>query len=284
MNRQSIGDLTLNVVQRGPAAGPRILLLHGFPESHAAWAEVADRLAARGRRVITPDLRGYGASDAPQGIAAYALDRLAQDIVALADANGVARFDLVGHDWGGIVAWAVAGRAPDRVRRLVAMAAPHPDVMGPAMRRHPRQIVRSLYIGFFQLPWLPEALLRARDYRLLRRSLAKTSRPGTFDAVKLATYVQSWRGRLTTMLNYYRALRVRRAPIGRIAMPSLILWGAGDRFLSVELARASAAMCDDARLMVRDDATHWLHHEEPAWVAETIAGFCEDGARPTAAA
>jgi pimeloyl-ACP methyl ester carboxylesterase len=284
MNRQSIGDIVLNVAKSGPAQGSPILLLHGFPESHAAWAEVASRLATRGFRVIVPDLRGYGDSDAPQGIAAYALDRLAQDVVALADADGAARFDLVGHDWGGIVAWAVAGRAPDRVRRLVAMAAPHPDVMGPALRRHPRQILRSLYIGVFQLPWLPEAMLRARDYRLLRRSLVRTSRPGTFDAAALANYVQGWRGRLATMLNYYRALRVRRAPIGRIAMPTLILWGAGDRFLGVELATASAAMCDDARVRVHNDATHWLHHEEPAWVAEAIAGFCEDGDGPKAAA
>ena len=277
VRRVDIGGIVLGVAEAGPADGPPIILLHGFPESHAAWDGVAGTLAAQGFRVLRPDLRGYGISDAPAGIAAYALDRLAADIIALGATFGLKRFDLVGHDWGGVVAWAVTGRYPARVRRMVTIAAPHPDTIWPVMRRHPRQIWRSAYMAFFQLPWLPEAMLRAGNFRLLKGSLVRTSRAGTFGHEALEAYTRGWRRRLTTMLNYYRALRVRREGIGPIGVPALILWGAADRYLGVELAHAAAGMCEDAHVAVRDDATHWLHREEPDWVSAQIAAFC--GAR-----
>jgi pimeloyl-ACP methyl ester carboxylesterase len=274
--RIDVGDgLRLHVVGDGPKDGPPVILLHGFPESWWAWRKQIAPLAERGFLVIAPDLRGYGDSAAPEDVASYGLDRLAGDIIGIADALGVDRFDLVGHDWGGIVAWAVAGHYPNRVRRLVAIAAPHPDTMRGQLLRHPRQWLRSSYIAFFQLRGLPERMLRARDFRRLRDSLVKSSRPGTFSTAELDRYTAAWRrpGRLTAMLNYYRALRRKRAPVGQIAAPTLILWGEGDRFLGTHLAEASGEMCTDAAVLYRPDATHWLHLEEPEWLTDQIASF-----------
>jgi pimeloyl-ACP methyl ester carboxylesterase len=161
------------------------------------------------------------------------------------------------------------------VRRLIAIAAPHPDVMRGQVLRYPLQWLRSAYIGFFQLPRLPEKMLRARDFRRLRQSLVRTSRPDTFSAAELDRYTAAWRrtGRLTAMLNYYRALRKRRGRVGPVRVPTLILWGDEDRFLGTHLAEASGGMCDEATVLYRPDATHWLHLEEPEWLTGQIAGF-----------
>ncbi len=273
----SVGALNLHIEEVGPTDGPLVILLHGFPETSRAWRKVMQPLADKGLRVVAPDLRGYGKSDVPVGRDAYALDTLAADVVGLADALGAPTFALVGHDWGGIVAWAVAARYPERLSQLIILNAPHTDTVKAEMRAHPAQILRSLYVGFFQIPRLPEALLGAFRYRALRRSLTRTSRPLAFDAGDLDAYVESWSrpGGLTAMLNYYRALRVPRAPLGRIRVPTLILWGMKDGFLGAHLADAAAAMCDDARISRFNEATHWIQHEEPRQVATKIAAFIQ---------
>ena len=139
--------------------GPLVLMLHGFPEFWYGWRHQIGPLAEAGLRVIVPDQRGYGRSDRPQGISAYHLDRLAGDVLALADAYGFATFRLVGHDWGGLVAWWVASHHPERIERLAILNAPHPGIVGAYMRHHPGQWMRSVYVGLFQLPNLPERLL-----------------------------------------------------------------------------------------------------------------------------
>lgn len=146
----SIGALNLHIEEAGPTDGPLVILLHGFPETSRAWRKVMQPLADKGLRVVAPDLRGYGKSDVPAGRDAYALDTLAADIVGLADALGAPTFALVGHDWGGIVAWAVAARHPERLSRLIILNAPHADTVKAEMRAHPAQILRSLYVGFFR--------------------------------------------------------------------------------------------------------------------------------------
>jgi pimeloyl-ACP methyl ester carboxylesterase len=268
-----VGDLNLNLYEDGPRDGPLTILLHGFPESGRAWRKVMRQLGERGHRVVAPDMRGYGGSDAPAGIAAYALDRLVGDVVGLADALGAETFTLVGHDWGGIVAWAVAARHPGRLRRLVVLNAPHLDSLPRELRRHPRQVLRSLYVGFFQLPRIPEALLGQFRFRALRRALSRTARPGTFVAADLDAYVAEWArpGRLTAMINYYRALRIPHAPLGRITVPTLILWGMKDQFLGAHLAQAAAAMCDHVRIVPFANCTHWVQHEEPRRIVAEIA-------------
>jgi len=166
------------VAEAGPESGPPTILLHGFPEFWFGWRHQIGPLAEAGLRVIVPDQRGYGLSDRPQGVSAYHLDRLAGDVLALADACGFATFRLVGHDWGGLVAWWLASRHPERIERLAILNAPHPGIVGAYMRHHPGQWLRSVYVGLFQLPGLPERLLTADRCRALRHALTSTSRPG----------------------------------------------------------------------------------------------------------
>lgn len=275
-----IGDIRLHVVEAGPADGPAVILLHGFPEFWWAWRHQIDPLAESGLRVIVPDMRGYGRSDAPAGLAAYRVDRLVDDLAGLADALKIASFHLVGHDWGGLVGWHAAQLLRLRIERLVIMDAPHPSAWRRFMLRHPAQLGRSLYMVAFQLPRLPEALLRARNFALLRATMEASARPGLFTPELLDRYADMWRrpGALTAMLNYYRALRLLGArQAERIGLPTLILWGTCDTFLDNRLAEDSAAMCDDAHVVLVQGATHWLHHEEPARITSELVDFLQMG-------
>lgn len=268
--------VALHVVEVGPEDGPLVILLHGFPEFWYGWRRQIGPLATAGFRVASPDQRGYNLSAKPAGVRAYDLDILAADIVGLADALGRDRVSLVGHDWGGIVAWWAASRHPDRVERLGVLNAPHPAVARPYLLRHPGQLLRSWYVGFFQIPGVPEALLRADDHAALRRSLQGTSRPGTFTAAELDAYAEAWSepGALTGMVNWYRALPRFRAEGGaRVAAPTLLLWGVRDRFLEIGLAEESLALCDRGRLVRFENATHWVHLEEPDAINEALIAF-----------
>ena len=272
-----VGDIRLHVVEKGPLDGRPIMLLHGFPEFGWGWRKQIDALAERGFRVVVPDLRGYGESDAPRSVEAYRRSSLVADIVGLADALGFERFDLVGHDWGGLVAWPLVGRHAHRVRRLVILSAPHSDTMTDELFRHPMQLVRSSYVAFFQLPWIAEAALRFDRFAALRYAMTGSARAGTFAPSDLDRYVEAWtgEGRLTAMLNYYRALRLPEPKVGRITIPTLILWGALDSALATHLAYAAKKMCGDAELKIRADVSHWLHLEEPEWVSNEIGAFLE---------
>jgi len=197
--------------------------------------------------------------------------------VALADSEGLATFSLVGHDWGGLVAWWVAARFPERVARLVILNAPHPGVFHSYLLRSPTQLARSWYVGFFQLPWLPEAVLAARNYALLFWSVKKSSRPGVFDASDRRYLVAGWSepGALTAMVNYYRAIARRSSQSLklRITVPTLILFGKHDPTEEPGLAEASRALCTDARLHWFEEARHWIQREESDRVTEEIARF-----------
>src|SRR4051812_16948218 len=161
---RAVNGLSLHLVEAGPADGPLLILLHGFPEFWWAWRHQITPLAEQGYRVVAPDMRGYNQSDAPQDVASYRLDVLVADVLALADGFGAGRFRLVGHDWGGIVAWAVGASHPERLERLVVMGAPHPDLWARQALKHPTQALRSTYVALFQLPWLPEATLGALGF------------------------------------------------------------------------------------------------------------------------
>jgi pimeloyl-ACP methyl ester carboxylesterase len=266
--------ITLHVVEAGPRDGRPIFLLHGFPEFWWGWRHQVEPIARAGYRVIVPDQRGYNLSEKPEGVDAYSLDRLAGDITRLADNRQLSTFAVAGHDWGGMVAWWLAGTRPDRVSRLIAINAPHPAIVRAYALRHPGQLLRSAYAAFFQLPWLPEAVLRAADFRLMKRSMRNSSRPGTFSEADLDRYREAWSepGALTAMLNWYRALR--RSPVAaqRVTVPALVIWGIRDRFLQRGLADASLALCDRGRI-VQVDASHWVQHEEPARVNAAILEF-----------
>lgn len=274
----------LHTVEAGPEGGPPVLLLHGFPDLWWGWRHQVAPLARAGFRVVAPDLRGYGTSDRPRGAAAYDLDLLADDVVALADSLGADRVSLVGHDWGGIVAWWVAAREPGRVARLAVLNAPHPSAFGPYVRRHPAQALRSWYAGFFQVPRLPEALLSARGFAALGAAMTRSAMPGTFGPRDLAIYRRAWArpGAVGAMLDWYRALARRNPAAGRearIAAPTLLAWGVRDVALQRGLAGASLALCDApaAPPLWLPHATHWAHMERPEAVNAALVAHLRPG-------
>ena len=268
----------LNVAVAGPEHGELVVLLHGFPEFSFGWRRQIGPLADAGFRVLAPDQRGYNLSDKPRRLAAYCLDELVADVAGLIEAEGRRQALVVAHDWGGGVAWWLALTRPELVRGLVAINVPHPIVLRRALRTNPVQRRRSRYMLFFQLPWLPEWRLARADFAFMTAALAKTSRPGTFSAGDLARYREAWArpGALTGMLNWYRAaLRrpPRRPPTVRVAAPTLLVWGARDRFLGQELVAPSLELCDRGRAEILPDATHWVQHEEPERVNYLLLEF-----------
>jgi len=270
-------EIELHAVAAGPKDGPVVILLHGFPEFWYGWRKQIDPLAAAGFRVIVPDQRGYNLSSKPSGVAAYALSELVSDVIAIADQLGQQKILLVGHDWGAAVAWSAALLHPQRVAKLVVLNVPHPSVMRKFMKTRLRQVLRSWYIFFFQLPWLPEALFSAFHFRVGSRSLLRSSRPGTFSTEDLAQYREAWSqpGALAGMIHWYRALfrYPTKFPDRTVRIPTRILWGERDAFLLSEMAHESLRYCADAELYTFANASHWLQHEESARVSQHLIDF-----------
>jgi pimeloyl-ACP methyl ester carboxylesterase len=273
----SNGRVQLHAVTAGPKDGPVVVLLHGFPEFWYGWRRQIEPLAAAGFRVIVPDQRGYNLSSKPYGIAAYALTELVSDVIATADQLGQEKIFLAGHDWGAAVAWSTALLHPQRVAKLAVLNVPHPSAMRKFLSTRPRQLLRSWYIFFFQLPWLPEAFFSAFHFRAGSRSLLRSSRPGTFSAEDLVQYLAAWGqpGALTAMINWYRALFRTHAKFKTktVRVPTRILWGERDAFLLTEMAHESLRYCANAELFTFANATHWLQHEEPSRVSELLIDF-----------
>jgi epoxide hydrolase 4 len=261
----------LHVVEAGPADGPPVLLLHGFPEFWYGWRRQIPALAAAGHRVWAIDQRGYNTSDKPAGVRPYAIDALAEDILGVIVATGHERVSVIGHDWGGVIAWTLAERAPHRLRRVAILNVPHPAVMQRRMRTDPRQLLRSWYVFAFQLPWLPEFGGRAGNWRSVVNAIRGSSRPGAFTDRDFDLYRQAWSqpGAYTAMINWYRAVLRHPPRFDKHAMietPTLLIWGARDKFIGRAAAPDSIARCRDGRLEFLEDATHWVQHEEPTAV------------------
>jgi pimeloyl-ACP methyl ester carboxylesterase len=267
----------LHAVAPGSGDGRLVILLHGFPEFWYGFRRQIAPLASAGFRVIVPDQRGYAGSSKPHGIDAYGFDTLAADVAAIADSCSAEKFDLVGHDFGGVVAWWVALKFPNRVRRLVVINAPHPVAGRRYAKQHWRQLLRSWYIFFFQIPGLPDWFLARRGFALLRLALTGSARRGLFTEDDLRNYREAWAapGALTAMLNWYRALRRFRARGTdlKVRQPTLLLWGDHDLYLDAGLAEASLAYCAAGRLRRFPDASHWLQHEEADVVSQEIREF-----------
>ena len=265
----------MHAVLAGPEDGPLVLLLHGFPELWYGWRKQIGPLAAAGFRVVAPDQRGYGGSDKPRGVRAYNLDRLALDAVGILDALGRDKAHVAAHDWGGVVGWWLGIKHPERIERLALLNIPHPKVMARTLWRSAKQRRRSRYMFFFQLPWLPERTLRKNDCSYLEKALRYTSRPGTYTDEDLAVYREAWSqpGAITAMLNWYRAAfraRPRWPESLRVTVPALLLWGTKDRFLGREMAQPSLDLCDQGRLVLFDETTHWITLEEAERVNELL--------------
>jgi pimeloyl-ACP methyl ester carboxylesterase len=258
--RVTTNGITLSVLESGPEDGPLVVLLHGFPEFSFGWRHQIPPLASAGFRVVVPDQRGYATSDKPLGVRAYHLDELAKDITGLIDHYGREKAFVVGHDWGAVVAWWIGMNHPERVLKLVCMNVPHPTVMKRTLSSSFGQLKKSWYVFFFQLPVLPERAIAKGGAGILQR----TSSRGSFVDDELPVYRHAWRiaGAATGMLNWYRAMRYLPKPkTERVVVPTMLIWGKKDHALSHEMAPLSIAHCDDARLEMIDDATHWVQHD-----------------------
>ena len=270
--------IRLHTVLAGPQSGPPVLLLHGFPENWRCWIRQLPALVQAGCRVIIPDQRGYNLSDKPKGIQAYCVDTLVEDIQGLIKALEYEKVNLVGHDWGALIGWMLAGKYPERLHRLGILNVPHPAVMKRFLQRDFEQMRRSLYALFFQLPWLPEFIMRSGDWRVASSGLRRSSRPQAFTDEDIEKYKEAWSqpGAMTAMLNWYRAAARYQPEINhdmRIHVPTLILWGVNDIALSRRMARPSLDYCDDGRLIFFPEATHWVQREEADEVNQHLLDF-----------
>ncbi len=271
-----IGDIRLHYVEAGE--GPLVVLLHGFPEFWYGWRRQIEPLAAAGFRVVAPDLRGYNLSARPDSVEAYDTGALVADIRGLIHERGAESAMLVGHDWGGTVAWDTAMQRPELVSRLAILNAAHPRKLSQGLH-HPAQLRRSWYFFFFDLPDLPETVVRANDWHFFRHFL-RDAQPA-FTPEETDRYVEAWSqpGAATGMINYYRS-SVRQsqkkaaAAIRPIPAPTLVIWGERDRYLSPELAEPDH---DDVPNLDRverlPDASHWVHHDEAERVTQLLTDF-----------
>jgi pimeloyl-ACP methyl ester carboxylesterase len=273
MNHESlmleVNGIRLHAVQAG--SGPAVLLLHGFPDTHLVWRKQIDVLAAAGYRVIAPDLRGYGQTEAPHGVAAYTLDKLRVDVLGLLDALHIDRIDLIGHDWGGIIAWQIAALSPNRVRRLVVLSTGHPSAIA---RAGVLQRLRMTYVLGFILPGVAEHTLRAADFFIVRQF---TGEPGQADLWKRDL---SAPGRLTAALNYYRANLTLALPRSypRIRVPVMGVWSDRDPALGEKQMRDSAHYVEgEFRFEHIRDADHWLQLTAHEQVNRLLLDFLGQG-------
>jgi pimeloyl-ACP methyl ester carboxylesterase len=273
--------IRLHVVQAGPKSGIPVLLLHGFPEFWYGWRKQIPALAGMGCRVIVPDQRGYNLSDKPKGIKAYCTDALMQDVIGLIDALEYEKVNLVGHDWGAVIGWMLAIKHPERLHRLGIINVPHPAVMKRFLQRDFEQMRRSLYALYFQLPWLPETIMRIGNYRVMALGMRRSGKHNAFTHEDIEKYKEAWSqpGAVTAMLNWYRAA-VRYPPQiadgMRVHIPTLILWGVKDFALSRRMARPSLDDCDEGNLIFFPDASHWVQHEEADEVNHSLIDFMLD--------
>jgi epoxide hydrolase 4 len=276
-----INGIAINVVLAGPSNGKPLIFLHGFPEFWFGWRHQIDHFVSSGYRIVIPDQRGYNLSAKPAGRASYSIELLAQDIVGLLDYAAGSKTLVVGHDWGGVVAWYLAARYPERVSRAAILSVPHPRAFIKNLVTNAAQLRRSWYVFLFQFPWLAEWLLRRRNWRSLIEALLDTSPSGVFSDSDLEQYKKSWakHGALTAMLNWYRAALfhpskwVFAAESSRVKVPLLLIWGKKDQFAVETTARESLRYCDDGHLEVIESASHWVQHEQPEKVNNLLSQF-----------
>jgi len=287
--------------------GPLVVLLHGFPECWYSWRHQIPALAAR-FRVVAPDMRGYNLSDKPAGVAAYAIPELVADVLGLIHAFGEREAVIVGHDWGGGVAWSFAMEHPEATRRLVIMNCPHPAIFAEHLRADPAQLARSWYMFFFQLPWLPETLLGLNDAWAIANAVRQSAvcrEAITEDDLAVLRAAASQPGALTGAINYYRAafrgpdvtaswpawLRrfvygdqpptapARRRPEDwpKVTAPMLFVWGEQDVALSKALTLGlETVVTGPITRRFIPDSGHWVQQEQAALVNEALLAFLDD--------
>lgn len=283
--------VTLNVQTGGVRGGEAILFLHGFPESHRTWRAVAPALTAD-HFIVAPDQRGFGASGKPEGVEAYATDRILEDLIALADALELERFTLIGHDWGGAVAWLAALRHPDRLKRLVIVNSPHPLVFQKSLIEDEAQRAASQYMNAFRNAAMEQGIAAMGLETFFDKSFGGHTDLGAIPAGERAHYLADWSrpGALTAMLNWYRASNILvplpgedaampgwvSASFPRVVMPTLVIWGLKDKALLPVQLDGLDALVDDLRIAATPDAGHFIPWEHPDFVISAIRDFIAD--------
>jgi len=280
--------VTLNVQLGDARGGEPTVFLHGFPESHRTWRSVAPALAAD-RFVVAPDQRGFGASDKPAGVDAYETDRILEDLIALADTLKLERFTLIGHDWGGAVAWLAALRHPDRLKRLVIVNSPHPLVFQKSLIEDEAQRAASQYMNAFRNPAMEQGIAAMGLETFFDKSFGGHTDLAAIPADERAHYLADWGrpGALTAMLNWYRASNIVvplpgedstmpgwvSAPFPRVTMPTLVIWGLKDKALLPVQLDGLDALVDDLRIATTPEAGHFIPWEHPDFVTSAIRDF-----------
>ena len=273
--------IRLRVVQAGPKSGIPVILLHGFPEFWYGWRKQIPALVNAGCRVIVPDQRGYNLSDKPKDKKDYDVFTLVDDVLGLIKALDYEKVNLVGHDWGAVVAWTLAVTHPEKLHKLTVMNVPHPAVMQKFLRRDFEQMRRSWYVGFFQLPWLPEKIFTANNFRRLARAVQGSAKKNSYTDADMEKYKEAWSqpDALTSMLNWYRAI-VQHPPQlpedVRVKVRTLMMWGMKDFALSHRMARPSMDYCDEGNLILFPEATHWVHLDAADEVNRYLIDFLLD--------
>jgi epoxide hydrolase 4 len=268
-------EVRLHVEESGH--GKPVVLLHGFPEFSHCWRHQLPALAAAGFRAIAPDLRGYNLSDRPRGVKHYRTNLLVEDIAALIRQLANGKAFVVGHDWGGVLAWRLAAMHPDK---LVVLNAPHPAAYCRTLKHNPVQWLRSWYVLFFQLPWLPERLHRSRDFASLERTWKKDPvTAGAYSEKDIAKNKEALRqpGALTAAINYYRAAMWRPGDLyGKpqsVPAPTLLIWGEQDRYLGWDLTMGLKPWVPDLRVERIAEASHWVQNDVPDAVNRLLLSF-----------
>lgn len=280
--------VTLNVALAGPDDAPAVILLHGFPESHRTWREVAPRLEDS-FRLIMPDQRGFAASDRPEDVADYATDLLIGDIFALAEALGVERFALVGHDWGGAISWTAAMRGDARVTRLAIVNAPHPLVFQKSLIENADQRAASQYINWFRTPGAEKAIEAMGFDVFFEKTFSGHSDLTAIPEEERQQYLADWSqpGGMLPMLNWYRASRLMVPPPGltvpvpdflsrdfpRIHVPTLVVWGMRDSALLPLQLEGLEDLVDDLSVVKLPEAGHFAPWEAGEQVASALRDF-----------
>ncbi len=264
-----INGIRMHYVESGE--GETVLFVHGFPENWYSWRHQLDAFAG-GYRVVAPDMRGYNETE-NQG--PFDTTTLQNDLLALMDHLGLERVHLVGHDWGAGIAWLFAMNHGDRLHSLTICNVPHPAIAQEMLKR-PRQLLRSWYMLFFQLPWLPERALAAKDYQSLARGLIRDCRPGTFTREDITFYLESWRAHgLGGGISWYRALlrKPQRLgdPVPIITTPTLLIWAENDRFLGEELLENTDAYVANLDVHTLPGISHWVQQEAAGEVNRLLA-------------
>ncbi len=254
-----------------------MLFLHSFPEFWYSWRYQLDAFAAH-YTCVALDLRGYNDSDKPAGIEPYRMEVLIEDVRSAMVALGHEQMVLVGHDWGGAIAWAFAYAHPEVLQSLIVMNIPHPAKFAEGLRP-PQQLLRSWYIGIFQLPWLPEWLLQAGDYWLIQQifqGMAVDKTAFSDDDLRAYKAAAAQPGALTAMVNYYRALDLGgrwQQPWGVLDVPTLLIWGEEDAALGKELTLGTDDYVSNLQLRYIPQCSHWVQQEQPGQVNALMAEF-----------